>query len=109
MQGTKEGLRQFARAFRTGESADFVTKMEQQTQKAVSGIKGDILRTPTRLLTAEDELFKAMARRMELSGLAVRQAAKERSEEHTSELQSLMSISYAVFFLKKENKTLVLT
>ncbi len=77
MQGTKEGLLQFARAFRTGESADFVTKMEQQTQKAVSGIKGDILRTPTRLLTAEDELFKAMARRMELSGLAVRQAAKE--------------------------------
>src|SRR3546814_8072493 len=25
-----------------------------------------------------------------------------RSEEHTSELQSLMSISYAVFFLKKK-------
>src|SRR3546814_3320510 len=31
----------------------------------------------------------------------------ERSEEHTSELQSLMRISYAVFFLKKKNiKTL---
>src|SRR3546814_10596334 len=29
-----------------------------------------------------------------------------RSEEHTSELQSLMSISYAVFFLKqKKNQT----
>src|SRR3546814_9457088 len=27
----------------------------------------------------------------------------ERSEEHTSELQSLMSISYAVFCLKKKN------
>src|SRR3546814_10445053 len=27
--------------------------------------------------------------------------AKARSEEHTSELQSLMRISYAVFFLKK--------
>src|SRR3546814_6257788 len=26
-----------------------------------------------------------------------------RSEEHTSELQSLMSLSYAVFFLKKKN------
>src|SRR3546814_7930961 len=26
-----------------------------------------------------------------------------RSEEHTSELQSLMSISYSVFFLKKKN------
>src|SRR3546814_1567838 len=29
----------------------------------------------------------------------------ERSEEHTSELQSLMRISYAVFCLKKKNKT----
>src|SRR3546814_7430386 len=28
----------------------------------------------------------------------------ERSEEHTSELQSLMRISYAVFCLKKKNK-----
>src|SRR3546814_8598747 len=28
--------------------------------------------------------------------------AKERSEEHTSELQSLMRISYAVFCLKKK-------
>src|SRR3546814_4191253 len=32
----------------------------------------------------------------------VREAAK-RSEEHTSELQSLMRISYAVFCLKKKN------
>src|SRR3546814_6838317 len=30
----------------------------------------------------------------------------ERSEEHTSELQSLMRISYAVFCLKKKNITL---
>src|SRR3546814_7983438 len=30
--------------------------------------------------------------------------ASERSEEHTSELQSLMRISYAVFCLKKQNK-----
>src|SRR3546814_8493648 len=30
--------------------------------------------------------------------------ARERSEEHTSELQSLMRISYAVFCLKKKNK-----
>src|SRR3546814_8741199 len=29
----------------------------------------------------------------------------ERSEEHTSELQSLMRISYAVFCLKKKNTT----
>src|SRR3546814_5934902 len=29
---------------------------------------------------------------------------RQRSEEHTSELQSLMRISYAVFCLKKKNK-----
>src|SRR3546814_1447737 len=29
-----------------------------------------------------------------------------RSEEHTSELQSLMRISYAVFWLKKKNNTI---
>src|SRR3546814_4266129 len=33
------------------------------------------------------------------------QAAGPRSEEHTSELQSLMRISYAVFCLKKKNNT----
>src|SRR3546814_8921193 len=31
--------------------------------------------------------------------------ARGRSEEHTSELQSLMRISYAVFCLKKKTKT----
>src|SRR3546814_9914789 len=33
-----------------------------------------------------------------------RLAAQVRSEEHTSELQSLMRISYAVFCLKKKKK-----
>src|SRR3546814_1155507 len=37
------------------------------------------------------------ARRPDLTG--------SRSEEHTSELQSLMRISYAVFCLKQKNKT----
>src|SRR3546814_4700759 len=35
---------------------------------------------------------------------AVRRHRLGRSEEHTSELQSLMRISYAVFCLKKKNK-----
>src|SRR3546814_2350819 len=34
---------------------------------------------------------------------------KQRSEEHTSELQSLMRISYAVFCLKKKNTNKRLT
>src|SRR3546814_1205947 len=40
----------------------------------------------------------------ELVCLQPEQTVDERSEEHTSELQSLMRISYAVFCLKK-NKT----
>src|SRR3546814_3334195 len=36
-----------------------------------------------------------------------RDAAALRSEEHTSELQSLMRISYAVFCLKKKKKQLL--
>src|SRR3546814_4388403 len=35
-----------------------------------------------------------------------REIGDERSEEHTSELQSLMRISYAVFCLKKKKKRL---
>src|SRR3546814_2832121 len=34
----------------------------------------------------------------------VRDILRKRSEEHTSELQSLMRISYAVFCLKKKNQ-----
>src|SRR3546814_2580416 len=38
-----------------------------------------------------------------------RAAAFERSEEHTSELQSLMRISYAVFCLKKKKTNMKMT
>src|SRR3546814_7431374 len=37
-------------------------------------------------------------------GLALEEPVGHRSEEHTSELQSLMRISYAVFCLKKKHK-----
>src|SRR3546814_5208281 len=39
----------------------------------------------------------------------LRRAERRRSEEHTSELQSLMRISYAVFCLKKKNKNNIKT
>src|SRR3546814_1151936 len=41
-----------------------------------------------------------------ISAMAMIQASGLRSEEHTSELQSLMRISYAVFCLKKKNITI---
>src|SRR3546814_993478 len=40
-------------------------------------------------------------------GLALRYWYRNRSEEHTSELQSLMRISYAVFCLKKKKQTYI--
>src|SRR3546814_8104239 len=48
---------------------------------------------------------RAASRALAVEGLqrAARWAAALRSEEHTSELQSLMRISYAVFCLKKKN------
>src|SRR3546814_273636 len=42
-------------------------------------------------------------------GAYVRDPQVARSEEHTSELQSLMRISYAVFCLKKKNKHIHVT
>lgn len=77
LQGTREGLRLFATTLRTGEPSDLVAKVEGMGMKAISGVKGEIVRIPTRLLTAEDELFKGIARRMELNGEAVRIARKE--------------------------------
>src|SRR3546814_8421959 len=38
---------------------------------------------------------------------AVVEVTFDRSEEHTSELQSLMRISYAVFCLKKKNNKMI--
>src|SRR3546814_1893785 len=59
--------------------------------------------TPRALIAAEVELARLISG---LSGNPVFELVMEigRSEEHTSELQSLMRISYAVFCLKK-NKT----
>src|SRR3546814_6677926 len=57
---------------------------------------------------ATDDSFSSRGWRPQLCGFALRvvghssQCGSRRSEEHTSELQSLMRISYAVFCLKKK-------
>src|SRR3546814_10770534 len=47
--------------------------------------------------------YRAAASGREMGSLGRPQDLDFRSEEHTSELQSLMRISYAVFCLKKKN------
>src|SRR3546814_1828458 len=59
-----------------------------------------ILRDPIeRVISFYEFLHHASVEQLEALSLA-----PGRSEEHTSELQSLMRISYAVFCLKKKNK-----
>src|SRR3546814_9679047 len=47
--------------------------------------------------------YRATVRRRRTAALCPAPVYGPRSEEHTSELQSLMRISYAVFCLKKKN------
>src|SRR3546814_5807835 len=49
-----------------------------------------------------------IARRRGRIGIVAAHRQRHRSEEHTSELQSLMRISYAVFCLKKQKITEVI-
>ncbi len=77
VSGAREGMRAAARSFLTGESDDAISKVEQQQANAIGGKLGSFIRTPTRLLSAEDELFKGIARRMELNGIAMRRARNE--------------------------------
>ncbi len=76
LAGAKEGFGQFARTLRTGDTSDGITKVETR-QRAFTGKTGAVIDFPTLMLAAEDELFKAMARHMDIAGMAVRQARKE--------------------------------
>src|SRR3546814_7082946 len=89
------------------------TTLFRSTNSAVHNPTGATLAAPTAhrvlklaeindMLIVEDDIFCDFE-----PGVAPRLAAfdgLDRSEEHTSELQSLMRISYAVFCLKKKKK-----
>src|SRR3546814_7308518 len=57
-----------------------------------------VVAAETEVVTVDHNDLSALERLCEAKGCVAR------SEEHTSELQSLMRISYAVFCLKKKNK-----
>ena len=77
--GHLEGLKVFGKTvFDENAVMDSTTKLELARQKSIGGIGGTIVRTPSRLLVAEDMFFKTIAYRQEIWGQAMRKAAKER-------------------------------
>src|SRR3546814_7377879 len=60
---------------------------------------------PSSLQAARHRHATAMANGAKRDVVARESVIRERSEEHTSELQSLMRISYAVFCLKNKQQT----
>src|SRR3546814_4114437 len=54
------------------------------------------------IVERSDHAFRRVAGDVDLARLVHARRDQDRSEEHTSELQSLMRISYAVFCLKKK-------
>src|SRR3546814_13338204 len=76
------------------------TTLFRSNERALVGIRAEVnngMRPLLDLLNAEQELLNA-----QVTQVTAERDAYVRSEEHTSELQSLMRISYAVFCLKKK-------
>jgi len=80
VQGAKDGLRLFAQALRTGEAPSGVSAVERQ-RTSIGGTTGKIVRIPSRFLTAEDELFKAINGRGELAAQAYQKAVAEAGKD----------------------------
>src|SRR3546814_10517912 len=69
------------------------------------GLEDSLWGGPGKLAESNAEQVRTARQIVEGLGLSVA-TTDERSEEHTSELKSLMSISYAVFCLKKKKTSI---
>src|SRR3546814_371025 len=113
-----------------GNSYEFTQPIEMRFNELISGVRGDVaiklygddLDQMTSTATEIGNVLRSIDGsadvrveqtggfptldfqfdRTAIAGLGL--SVEERSEEHTSELQSLMRISYAVFLLKKNNE-----
>jgi hypothetical protein len=77
LTGAVEGARAFGTTMMTGGVSDNVDRLDTQVRRAIPGALGTVIRTPSRLLSAEDEFFKATARRMQLNAISLRMAHAE--------------------------------
>src|SRR3546814_8830861 len=93
-------IRRPPRSTRTDTLFPYTTLFRSIWQDRPAAISVPLLHIPLRPAAAQVQRYSQRSRVIE-PGEAPRPG---RSEEHTSELQSLMRISYAVFCLKKKNK-----
>ncbi|MEK6577998.1 MAG: hypothetical protein AABZ55_02115, partial [Bdellovibrionota bacterium] len=75
VHGVPEGIRKAIWAYQNELPGEGV-KLEAVHPAAIKGLKGKIIRTPGRALTAEDQFFKTMNFQAQLHTLAYRDAAK---------------------------------
>src|SRR3546814_1313519 len=86
-----------------GGDADPERVVALRLQRDAQAVRHAAVRVLVRQAEHPDPALEAAGLQDDVVAADLRQRAREaRSEEHTSELQSLMRISYAVFCLKKK-------
>src|SRR3546814_10852624 len=103
-------IRRPPRSTRTDTLFPYTTLFRSQSSSDLLAIRGDmgsgkvsvpqLERVEVQLILEDGSAYPVIGH-LDFLDLSI----DERSEEHTSELQSLMRISYAVFCLKKKKKT----
>src|SRR3546814_6812767 len=98
------------RGGRSGREGASLVGADVAGDRAGRGADADRARGPAAIAGAQTGAGALSGRRTlgtppRRGGRTPRRRACARSEEHTSELQSLMRLSYAVFCLKKKKKT----
>src|SRR3546814_21053034 len=92
-------IRRPPRSTRTDTLFPYTTLFRSEHQQREVGLGQCLLR-----LRAHARLEAGVEALLEAGGVDGAELQAERSEEHTSELQSLMRTSYAVFCLKKKKE-----
>lgn len=91
VQGSREGLFVAAKAFKE-ETTTTPGKVDLARHRAIPGALGRGVRVPGRLLSSEDEFFKAIGRRQAINRIAYRKASQEglKGADHSARVAELV-------------------